>query len=335
MNLDNLKELKASLLTAPQTMAEPLAAAQGLQSFSQHAALAQRAMAAIALGATRVGNGYHLAIRQQQQSAIVEELTKTIKQRAHNEVDVRFVGQLAKQQTAQFYRKRRRPLQIGSSISDFAAGLRSAGTLCCFVVMRSSRVLGFLTNNHVIARENQNDTYDPIVQPGTLDAGTAPIDVIGGLEKMIKLKKHAINLADAALGYVEEGIEFDPSSLGTLGKLQGINDVANLPVRAPVHKVGRTTGQTQGRVTAFDVDNVLVQYDIGTLRFDGQIEIEGVGGEPFSRAGDSGSLIVDQDLHAIGLLFAGSSVGGSNGKGLTFANPIQAVLDALQVDIEI
>jgi hypothetical protein len=30
-----------------------------------------------------------------------------------------------------------------------------------------------------------------------------------------------------------------------------------------------------------------------------------------------------------------SAVGGSNGKGLTYANPIETVLDALKVDLEI
>ena len=46
-------------------------------------------------------------------------------------------------------------------------------------------------------------------------------------------------------------------------------------------------------------------------------------------------MIVDDQLRAIGLLFAGGNVGGSNGQGLTFANPIGAVLDALKVDLEI
>ena len=53
----------------------------------------------------------------------------------------------------------------------------------------------------------------------------------------------------------------------------------------------------------------------------------------FSQGGDSGSLIVDADRRAVGLLFAGSDQGGSNGKGLTYANPLRAVLEALKVDL--
>ena len=69
------------------------------------------------------------------------------------------------------------------------------------------------------------------------------------------------------------------------------------------------------------------------LRFDNQIEIEGAGNKAFSDSGDSGSLIVDAQQRAVGLLFAGGDVGGSNGKGLTYANPIGAVLDKLKVDL--
>ena len=50
--------------------------------------------------------------------------------------------------------------------------------------------------------------------------------------------------------------------------------------------------------------------------------------------GDSGSVIVEESTRlAVALLFAGGDVGGTNGKGLTFANPIHAVLDALKIDL--
>ena len=63
-----------------------------------------------------------------------------------------------------------------------------------------------------------------------------------------------------------------------------------------VHKVGRTTGVRHGRVTAFELDGVAVEYDIGVISFDNQIEIEGAGNRSFSDAGDSGSLIVDDQM---------------------------------------
>ena len=33
------------------------------------------------------------------------------------------------------------------------------------------------------------------------------------------------------------------------------------------------------------------------------------------------------------LLFAGSDLGGSNGKGLTYANPIHSVLDRMKLEM--
>ena len=117
-----------------------------------------------------------------------------------------------------------------------------------------------------------------------------------------------------------------------LGKLSGLGD-AFLDEGTEVAKLGRTTGLTRGRVTAFEMDNVVVGYDIGNVRFDDQVEIEGAGDGPFSDGGDSGSLIVGRDKRGVALLFAGSDQGGAHGQGLTYANPLRAVLDALKVEL--
>jgi hypothetical protein len=77
----------------------------------------------------------------------------------------------------------------------------------------------------------------------------------------------------------------------------------------------------------------MVQFDSRGLRFDQQIEIEGEGSEPFAWYGDSGSIVVDAEVCGIGLLFAVSDRGGSNGRGLTFANPLRTVLDELKVSL--
>ncbi|NEC93614.1 hypothetical protein G3I71_49620, partial [Streptomyces sp. SID12501] len=102
-----------------------------------------------------------------------------------------------------------------------------------------------------------------------------------------------------------------------------------------VGKIGRTTAVTAGRVTAIELDDVVVGYgeELGDLRFDDQIEVEGTGRSPFSRGGDSGSLVYREDGVALGLLFAGSETGGENGRGLTYVNPIDAVLGALDATL--
>jgi len=72
---------------------------------------------------------------------------------------------------------------------------------------------------------------------------------------------------------------------------------------------------------------VNIQYDIGTLTFQGQILIAPDQGQMFSDAGDSGSLIVDRGLvRATGLLFGGSPKS-------TIANHISDVLTALQIQL--
>jgi len=115
--------------------------------------------------------------------------------------------------------------------------------------------------------------------------------------------------------------------------LEVVTAGAPLDIGDNVSKVGRTTGLTHGRVTAIELDNVVVGYDIGNLRFDGQIEIEGAGEGAFSQGGDSGSLIVNAERKAVALLFAGGDQGGSNGRGLTYGNPIDKVFDSLEVDL--
>jgi hypothetical protein len=74
-----------------------------------------------------------------------------------------------------------------------------------------------------------------------------------------------------------------------------------------------------------------VQYDQGLYTFDDQIEVDGVAGA-FSAGGDSGSVIWrSADRAPLGLLFAGSALGGSAGGGVTFANALTTVLAALDV----
>jgi hypothetical protein len=189
-----------------------------------------------------------------------------------------------------------------------------------------------LSNNHVLAAENRGKKGDAILQPGPIDGGLNPADRVTTLTSFVRLNKTKPNLVDCAVAALDAGIKFNARTLDELGTLAGLGD-AVLSDDEVVGKVGRTTGTTHGKVVAFELDNVMVEYDLGLLRFDDQIEIEGEGSEPFSRGGDSGSLIVDKGLHGVGLLFAGGDQGGSNGLGLTYANPLRAVLERLKVSL--
>lgn len=279
----------------------------------------------VALGVSRVGPGqFRLAVRVQNQALLDHAVVARITRAARGEVDLRYVGRVVKRQ---WHRGRIRPLAIGASIGHHRV---TAGTLGAFVLPRRGRLPRILSNNHVLADENRAQRGDPILQPGAFDGGRRPADVVGTLERFVRLTVRGANSVDAAIAVVDDGVEVDELTLRDLGTVTG---VVTEPVETgeEVAKIGRTTGLTQGRVTAFELDNLVVGYDRGNFRFDDQLEIEGSGEEPFSQGGDSGSLIVDAEGRAVALLFAGSDQGGTNGRGLTYANPIARVLDALRV----
>ena len=335
MQLDSVRNLKASLKAA---VVAPLSlTGAGRRSF----ALSAQSMGnlagprrAVALGIARKGkHDFQLAVRVQRPELLDSPHVRALVKSAKGEADVRYIGRLMKRAPAAaavpWTQKNHRPLQIGTSIGHFKI---TAGTLGCFVKRRTDGTVLILSNNHVLANENDAAIGDTILQRGAIDGGKKPKDVVGKLAGFVKLKTTGANLVDCAVASIKSGIKLDMNRMKGVGTLAG-QGAAFVDEGTEVHKVGRTTGVTQGKVTAFELDDVVVGYDIGDLSFDDQVEIEGAGDRTFSAGGDSGSLIVDADRKGVALLFAGGDQGGSNGKGLTYGNPIQAVLDALKVDL--
>jgi hypothetical protein len=275
------------------------------------------------------GNDFRLAIRVQRRAMMESVQLRRVVEIAKNEVDVRYVGRIMKHPAVAVPALRGicRPLVIGASVAHHRV---TAGTLGGFVTPRGGTGTHILSNNHVLADENGAALGDRILQPGPFDGGL-PKDAVATLTKFEGLRTSTVNDVDSAYALVDPGFAFDVRTLPSLGKLAGVR-AAPVEVDTVVAKVGRTTGVTHGRVTAFDVDGLVVGYSIGDLTFDGQIEIEGTG-MSFSAGGDSGSLIVDDAMQAAAQLFAGSATGGAGNLGLTYATPIQTVLDTLGVDL--
>jgi hypothetical protein len=330
MNLDSVRDLKQSLAAHLLPKIESTITARA--AFGRAAAPIARASEPppfFALGVAPDGKqGYRLAVRVQKRAFQESRELEMITKQAKGEVDVRYVGRVSKRATP-WYQQRQRPLLIGGSIGHVKV---TAGTLGCFVKPRTGTGLFVLSNNHVLADENRGKRGDDILQPGTIDGGNAPEDVVAKLGDFVRLKKISPNAVDCALGELVADIPADLTKLRGNGRLSGLGD-AFLDLGTEVTKIGRTTGLTHGRVTAIELDNVVVGFDIGDLRFDNQIEIEGAGDGPFSDGGDSGSLIVGQDHRGVALLFAGGDQGGANGQGLTYANPLRTVLDMLKVEL--
>ena len=224
--------------------------------------------------------------------------------------------------------RRVRPLRPGLSVGHPDV---TAGTLGGFVRRPGADGLLVLSNNHVLADGDAAAEGDPALQPGVADGGT-DADRIGTLAAFVRLDADPGNLVDAAVAALDAGVAADPAAYPG-GALRGtVAAVDEVDPEELVEKLGRTTGHTRGRITAVEVDGVGVQYDDGVHTFDDQVEIEGLTGA-FSAGGDSGSVIWrSRDRAPLGLLFAGSTEGGSAGGGVTFANPLATVLRALGVE---
>lgn len=246
-------------------------------------------------------------------------------------------------------RERWRPAPGGVSIGHYQV---TAGTLACVVKDRKTGEGFILSNNHVLANSNNARKGDPILQPGPSDGGTGGEDVIAYLERFIEIdfsSGPASCRIATALAYLANGVA---AVLGSSHRLQAIQknplatnfvdaavarpvdegllreDVLEIGVLGGVYparlgldvrKYGRTSRLTTGMIQVMDA-TVTVMYGAQEARFEDQLVTT-----PMSEPGDSGSVVVDRDsLLAVGLLFAGSDQA-------TIMNPMQAVLDALEV----
>lgn len=264
-------------------------------------------------------------------------------------VDVVEVGELRAQQART---DRWRPAPGGVSLGHFKI---TAGTLGAVVRDKNTNTRLILSNNHVLANSNDASPGDAILQPGPADGGSTNLDQIATLERFVKIdfgtspgdcslangyvtvgnaiarllgsshrletfrsNPQATNSVDAALARPLN----DADVLDEILEIGTVSGTTEAFLGMPVRKSGRTTGFTTGQITVLAA-TVSVSYGVGkTATFQNQL----VAG-PMSQGGDSGSLVVAGDsLRAVGLLFAGSSQS-------TIFNPIQAVMDSLQVVI--
>ncbi len=194
------------------------------------------------------------------------------------------------------------------------------GTLGAIVTDRATKATMALTNFHVACVDNNWAAGDAMCQPGRNDGGSCPTDTFGSLTRA--------TLSDNVDGAVVS-ISSGHAISCTIEEIGDIKGTAVAAVNAAVRKRGRTTGLTYGKVTSTDA-SVTINYGDGlgnhTLKKQIRVEPDTSNSNQFSDHGDSGSVVVDATNKVIGLLFGGSSVA-------TYANPIQSVLDELNVDL--
>ena len=216
----------------------------------------------------------------------------------------------------------RKPIQPGFSISHVDV---EAGTLGAIVEKDGQLML--LSNSHVLANSGQAKKGDVILYPAVADDGKSPKDKIAKLVNFIpfQLGGAFVNHVDCAVALPLPGRLVDlRSEIKDLFVPRGITQ----PVRdMEIVKVGRTTGETVGKVKDVHFRFVCPYPDIGNVGFVDQVFCT-----RYSSGGDSGSLVLDRKTgKAVGLHFAGFP--DKQGVMGSVFNPIQKVLDALGVTL--
>lgn len=192
---------------------------------------------------------------------------------------------------------RERPIYAGSSISHLYV---TAGTLGGFFLDSDGEVV-VLSNQHVIAGDTMKGQFgkapkkgNATIQPGTFDGGTVN-DTFAHLKAWVPLKKRD-NTEDSAIAKVDNVSQIVNEIRG-LGKINGFGKTY---VGQKVQKVGRSTGHTTGKVISINA-SVCVDYGGIVKCFNNCIVTTNM-----SAGGDSGSILLDKSMNAVGLLFGGS-----------------------------
>ena len=213
-----------------------------------------------------------------------------------------------------------------------------------------------MSNNHVLANlSNGSDERakegDAILQPGMYDGGDLNNSLIGHLQRFIPLytevnppkcriaksfedlfnkffraivpnyrlkvfrENENINLMDCAVATPISPDLID-GNIVDVGAVAGIKEPK---LGMLVKKSGRSSELTFSVVLATDVT-----VRVGITSSENGIFAEQVLAGPMSIPGDSGSLVLTEDNHALGLLFAGS-------EQVTMFTPIGRVCEALNI----
>jgi hypothetical protein len=240
-----------------------------------------------------------------------------------------------------------------------------SGTIGYFCTRKSKlprrKEIHMLSNSHVFAdlRRTRVDDSDLIMQPSPGEpASNRPI---GTLVNFSALKFNGDindpNHIDAAIAKLWAPLAHEPL-IPLIGAVKGYVATKDIEIGEAARKFGRTTGYTEGHVFSICLD-IWIRYDRTgqSAFFQDQFLIEPDLPQftKFVSGGDSGSLVVDVEQHAIGLVFAGMSElpeslrVPSNPKGVAgvdpasdmpkriesygVANPIGEVLDRLKIDL--
>jgi hypothetical protein len=212
---------------------------------------------------------------------------------------------------------RLRPAEPGMSLSHLRV---SSGTFGCLVEDGNRQYI--LSCAHVLS-DTTASAGDPVLQQAPFYGGSSPLDDIARFTRAIPLVSGNC-IADAAIAEVIDRSDVTEFIRG-IGKPVGTRALSGVGLL--VQKSGNMTGLTHGVVTGIN----------GTI---GPFQVNGVANVYFTDAilttgmsepGDSGSVLMDHQHRAIGLLFGGLQFGSAY--VVSWFSPIDTVLSNLGVTL--
>ena len=222
------------------------------------------------------------------------------------------------------------PILGGVSVGPFRPvdGL-NCGTLGAIVIDNQTAQRMILSNYHVLCinegwHDHEWGHFREITQPAIMD-NPVSARYIAEIQRGILDSE-----IDAAVARVEESIYVD--YLCEVEEIGPITGVETAVWGMKVHKRGRTSGLTHGRVSGLNgTFKVPFEHGVGTVTLTHQISIarQDGAGIDFAEQGDSGSVIVNDAGRVVGLLFCSGYDGGAG------ANFIERVLDRINVSMAI
>ncbi|HWN09511.1 MAG TPA: hypothetical protein VNO50_09640 [Pyrinomonadaceae bacterium] len=192
-----------------------------------------------------------------------------------------------------------------------------SGTIGYFCTRKSKlprrKDIHLLSNSHVFAdlRKTQPDDGDLIMQPSPGEtSNNRPIASLVNFSKLTFEGDVAEpNHVDAAMAKLWSPLPYKPV-LPLIGAVRGYVEKKDIEIGEPARKFGRTTGYTEGSVFSIYLD-IWIRYDRTgqSAFFQDQILIQPAtpNSSKFVSKGDSGSLLVDSQQSALGLIFGGMS----------------------------
>lgn len=191
------------------------------------------------------------------------------------------------------------------------------GTLGGIFKQRRNDSLYGITNAHVLAFSSEDPPMNKVIHPGCKDSSINRVTFGSILLRKITCYE------DIGVVHILDSIPKKSNTRCSEVKIKGIDLPRENNGYQYVKKCGRTTGFTKGTITSLN-STVYTTYLGRRLKLINQIETTCM-----NLGGDSGSLLINKDNNAVGLIFAKRIDNKA-----TFANPLKEAFSRHNIDFE-